>query len=182
MVFSRFVSGALQPRASLSFGTIVRLLFSIKACTPDYASVKQIRQAWAAMLSLAQHLALSMHLNMANALFLCATLAILVRVDTNQDIEGAVLTEEDTEIKEPEEYRVLLLNDDYTTMEFVVAVIMSVFHKGLFEATRIMLDVHRKGKGIVGTYSYDIAATKISKVHKMARENGFPLKSIMEKA
>ncbi|MDX9899551.1 MAG: ATP-dependent Clp protease adapter ClpS [Spirochaetia bacterium] len=101
---------------------------------------------------------------------------------TEKDIQGDVLIEEDIEFKEPEEYRVILLNDDYTTMEFVVAVIMSVFHKGLFEATRVMLDVHRKGKGIVGIYTYDIAATKISKVHGMARENGFPLKCIMEKA
>ncbi len=97
------------------------------------------------------------------------------------DVEGAVLTEEDTETRQPDEYRVMLLNDDFTTMEFVVAVIMSVFHRDLFEATRIMLDVHKKGKGLVGTYTYDIAATKISRVHTMARENGFPLKCTMEK-
>ncbi len=101
---------------------------------------------------------------------------------TENDIEGGVLIDEDTETREPDEYRVILLNDDYTTMEFVVAVIMSVFHKDLFEATRVMLDVHRKGRGVVGTYTYDIAATKINKVHAMARENGFPLKCIMEKA
>lgn len=101
---------------------------------------------------------------------------------TDNAIEGGVLFDEDTDTKEPDEYRVILLNDDYTTMEFVVAVIMSVFHKELLDATRIMLDVHRKGKGIVGTYTYDIAATKISRVHEMARENGFPLKCIMEKA
>ncbi|PKL09668.1 MAG: ATP-dependent Clp protease adapter ClpS [Spirochaetae bacterium HGW-Spirochaetae-7] len=98
------------------------------------------------------------------------------------DVEGAVLTEEDTETRQPDEYRVVLLNDDFTTMEFVVAVIMSVFHRDMFEATRIMLDVHKKGKGVVGTYTYDIAATKVSRVHTMARENGFPLKCIMEKA
>ena len=97
------------------------------------------------------------------------------------DVEGAVLTEEDTETRQPDEYRVMLLNDDFTTMECVVAVIMSVFHRDLFEATRIMLDVHKKGKGLVGTYTYDIAATKISRVHTMARENGFPLKCTMEK-
>ncbi|HUW70442.1 MAG TPA: ATP-dependent Clp protease adapter ClpS [bacterium] len=97
-------------------------------------------------------------------------------------MEGGVLFDEDTDTKEPDEYRVILLNDDYTTMEFVVAVIMSVFHRELLDATRIMLDVHRKGKGVVGTYTYDIAATKINRVHEMARENGFPLKCIMEKA
>lgn len=101
---------------------------------------------------------------------------------TKESIETGVLTDDETEIKEPEEYRVILLNDDYTTMEFVVAVIMSVFHKDLFEATRVMLDVHKKGRGVVGVYTYDIAATKIGKVHAMARENGFPLKCIMEKA
>lgn len=101
---------------------------------------------------------------------------------TENDIEGGVLFDEDTDTKEPDEYRVILLNDDYTTMEFVVAVIMSVFHRELLDATRIMLDVHRKGKGVVGTYTYDIAATKINRVHEMARENGFPLKCIMEKA
>ncbi len=101
---------------------------------------------------------------------------------TENDIEGGILTQEDTETREPDEYRVILLNDDFTTMEFVVAVIVSVFHKDLFEATRVMLDVHRKGRGVVGTYTYDIAATKISKVHAMARENGFPLKCTMEKA
>ncbi|HOZ72971.1 MAG TPA: ATP-dependent Clp protease adapter ClpS [Spirochaetales bacterium] len=101
---------------------------------------------------------------------------------TENDIEGGVLADEETDVREPEEYRVILLNDDYTTMEFVVAVIMSVFHKDLFEATRVMFDVHRKGRGVVGTYTYDIAATKVHKVHEMARENGFPLKCVMEKA
>lgn len=101
---------------------------------------------------------------------------------TKNETEGGVLFDEDTDTKEPDEYRVILLNDDYTTMEFVVAVIMSVFHRELLDATRIMLDVHRKGKGVVGTYTYDIAATKINRVHEMARENGFPLKCIMEKA
>jgi len=103
-------------------------------------------------------------------------------VITDKDVEGDILLEEDTETREPDEYRVILLNDDYTTMEFVVAVIMSVFHKDLFEATRVMLDVHRKGRGVVGVYTYDIATTKINKVHAMARENGFPLKCTMEKA
>jgi len=103
-------------------------------------------------------------------------------VATKNETEGGVLFDEDTDTKEPDEYRVILLNDDYTTMEFVVAVIMSVFHRELLDATRIMLDVHRKGKGVVGTYTYDIATTKINRVHEMARENGFPLKCIMEKA
>jgi ATP-dependent Clp protease adaptor protein ClpS len=100
----------------------------------------------------------------------------------NSGTEGEVLTRTDEELKEPEEYRVLLLNDDYTTMEFVVTVLMTVFHKPLPESTRIMLDVHKKGKGTVGVYSYDLAVTKINQVHQLARQNGFPLKCTMEKA
>jgi ATP-dependent Clp protease adaptor protein ClpS len=88
------------------------------------------------------------------------------------EIEGRVATRVEEELKEPEEYRVLLFNDDFTTMEFVVSVLMTVFHKPLPEATTIMLDVHKKGRGLVGVYSYD----------QLARQNGFPLKCTMEKA
>lgn len=83
-------------------------------------------------------------------------------------------------IKRPSMYKVIIYNDDYTTMDFVVEVIMRVFHKSNVEATKIMLDVHNLGKGIVGIYSYDIASSKISKVNKMARSEGFPLKLSME--
>jgi ATP-dependent Clp protease adaptor protein ClpS len=100
----------------------------------------------------------------------------------NTGLEGEVLTRTDEEPKEPDEYSVLLLNDDYTTMEFVVTVLMTVFHKSLPDSTKIMLDVHKKGKGTVGIYSYDIAVTKINQVHQLARQNGFPLKCTMEKA
>lgn len=85
-------------------------------------------------------------------------------------------------IKEPEDYRVVLLNDDYTTMDFVVMVLAVVFHKKLEDANRIMLDVHKKGRGIVGKYPWDIAVTKVEQVHAMARENEFPLKCIVEPA
>jgi ATP-dependent Clp protease adaptor protein ClpS len=97
-------------------------------------------------------------------------------------IEGKVLTREKEEVKPPEEYRVILLNDDFTTMEFVVSVLMTVFHKPVPDATRIMLDVHKKGRGLVGVYTFDIASTKITQVHQLARQNGFPLKCTMEKA
>lgn len=99
-----------------------------------------------------------------------------------ESTEGEVLVREDEETQEPEEFRVILLNDDYTTMEFVVAVIMTVFHKGLAEATRIMLDVHKKGRGAVGVYPFDIAATKVDQVRRLAQDNGYPLKCTMEKA
>jgi ATP-dependent Clp protease adaptor protein ClpS len=91
-------------------------------------------------------------------------------------------TREDEDLKEPPMYKVILLNDNYTSMEFVVAVLMTVFHKGLPEATDIMLDVHRKGKGTVGLYPYDIAATKVGQVHALARQNEYPLKCDIEEA
>ncbi|TYQ15909.1 UNVERIFIED_CONTAM: ATP-dependent Clp protease adaptor protein ClpS [Acetivibrio alkalicellulosi] len=80
----------------------------------------------------------------------------------------------------PKMYRVILLNDDYTTMEFVVEILISIFHKTATEATKIMLDVHEKGKGIVGVYTYDIAKTKIMQVEQIAKEREFPLVSVME--
>lgn len=79
-------------------------------------------------------------------------------------------------------YRVLLHNDDYTTMEFVVYVLMQVFHKSAEEATRIMLNVHKQGIGMCGLYIYEVAETKVETVIRMARENGHPLKCTMEKA
>lgn len=87
----------------------------------------------------------------------------------------------DEEIEEPDLYRVLLHNDHYTTMDFVVEVIVRVFHKPVLEATRIMLDVHRKGKGLVGIFPYDIAVTKQELVLQMARAREFPLKCTVEK-
>ncbi len=86
------------------------------------------------------------------------------------------------QLKEPEEFRVILLNDDYTAMEFVVAVLVSVFHKDHLEANRIMLDVHRKGRGMVGSYPWDIATTKAEQVHAMAREQEYPLRCMVEQA
>ncbi|MDR2767195.1 MAG: ATP-dependent Clp protease adapter ClpS [Treponema sp.] len=98
-------------------------------------------------------------------------------------IDGTELVRKRREkIKEPEEYRVILLNDDYTTMEFVVKVLMVVFHKKEEDAVHIMLDVHQKGKGIVGVYPYDLAFTKANQVHAMARKAEFPLKCVVEKA
>jgi ATP-dependent Clp protease adaptor protein ClpS len=85
-------------------------------------------------------------------------------------------------LKEPEEYRVILLNDNYTTMEFVVAVLISIFQKSEGEAKRIMLDVHRKGRGTVGFYPWDIAQTKAAQVHAEAGRRGFPLRCLVEQA
>jgi ATP-dependent Clp protease adaptor protein ClpS len=85
------------------------------------------------------------------------------------------------EFKEPDDYQVVLLNDNYTTMDFVVEVLMSVFHKNTLDAERIMMDIHRKVKGILVLYTYDIALTKANQVHELAREKEFPLRCIVEK-
>lgn len=91
-----------------------------------------------------------------------------------------ILEDVDEEVVEPPLYRVILHNDHYTTMDFVVEVIVRVFHKPVLEATRIMLDVHRKGKGLVGKFPYDIAVTKRDQVTAMARARDFPLKCTIE--
>ena len=87
----------------------------------------------------------------------------------------------DEDINEPSMFRVLLHNDDYTTMEFVVHVLMLVFRKPLEEATQIMLNVHHRGIGVCGIYPFEVAETKVDTVTKLARENGHPLKCTMEK-
>jgi ATP-dependent Clp protease adaptor protein ClpS len=92
--------------------------------------------------------------------------------------EGGVKDEQ--EIQEPKLYRVILHNDDYTTMDFVIEILISVFHKPVAAATRIMLDVHKKGKGVCGVYYYDIAATKAAQVHALAQKREFPLKCSLE--
>jgi ATP-dependent Clp protease adaptor protein ClpS len=96
--------------------------------------------------------------------------------DTEQ--EPASRTEEET--IEPSMYRVMLHNDDYTTMAFVVQILLAIFHKSIEDATRIMLKVHTEGIGLCGIYPHDVAETKVSSVLAAARDNGFPLKCTME--
>jgi ATP-dependent Clp protease adaptor protein ClpS len=91
-------------------------------------------------------------------------------------------TQTDKELQEPKWFRVILHNDDYTSMDFVIEVLITVFHKPAMEATRIMLDVHKKRMGICGTYTYDIASTKVAQVHQLARRREFPLKCSLEEA
>ncbi len=95
---------------------------------------------------------------------------------------SGIQIEESTRVKKPKMYRVMLHNDHYTTMDFVVEVLIAVFSKQPAEATRIMLEVHNRGKGMCGVFTYDIAATKASQVHKMARAREFPLKCSVEEA
>ena len=91
-----------------------------------------------------------------------------------------LLTRNEEELKEPKEYVVVLLNDDYTTREFVVEVLQLIFHKNPEEATRIMLNVHHQGRGVVGFYSWDIAQTKADQVHAIAKQYDYPLKCVVE--
>jgi ATP-dependent Clp protease adaptor protein ClpS len=97
------------------------------------------------------------------------------------EVEESVESETEQDVEEPPMYRGMLLNDDYTTMEFVVDVLVYVFQKSPEEATRIMLNVHRSGVGVCGIYPFEIAETKVNTVETLARENGFPLKCIMER-
>ncbi len=85
-------------------------------------------------------------------------------------------------LKHPRRFKVLLHNDDYTTMEFVVWVLQSVFHHDETTATEIMLHVHHNGIGVAGVYAYDIAETRVKQVEALAREHEFPLRSSMEEA
>ena len=93
----------------------------------------------------------------------------------------AVITRTRTQTKKPDMYRVLLLNDDYTPMEFVIVVLRKYFHKGQEEATRIMLHVHQNGVGECGVYTYEVAETKVTQVMDYARKHQHPLQCIMEK-
>ncbi len=120
----------------------------------------------------------------------------LVRVEAGKNIKnvaGYKMSQTDTDISiqsslqelnkttKPPMYKVIILNDDYTTMDFVVEILMKIFRKSLEKATKIMLNVHREGKGICGLYTHEIAETKIETVHMLAQEQGFPLRCTMEK-
>jgi ATP-dependent Clp protease adaptor protein ClpS len=91
-------------------------------------------------------------------------------------------TRTEKKLKQPPLYRVLLHNDDYTTMEFVVHVLQSIFNHAEAEATQIMLHVHRKGIGVAGVYTREVAETKIDQVHALARTHEFPLRCSMDEA
>jgi ATP-dependent Clp protease adaptor protein ClpS len=100
--------------------------------------------------------------------------------DVERSTGGEVLERTKQEIRRPELFKVLLLNDDYTTMEFVVEVLETIFHKQPAEAFRIMMMVHTQGKGLCGVYPHEIAETKVETVISVARDHGFPLKAALE--
>ena len=96
--------------------------------------------------------------------------------------ESGVLTKTKSKTQRPPLYKVLLLNDDYTPMEFVVMVLKRFFHMDLEQATRVMLHVHQKGVGVCGIFPYEIAETKVNQVMDFARQNQHPLQCTLEKA
>ena len=93
----------------------------------------------------------------------------------------AVITRTKPKVKKPSLYRVLLLNDDYTPMEFVVHVLERFFNKNREEATRIMWHVHQKGVGVCGVFTYEVAETKVAQVMELSRRNQHPLQCTMER-
>lgn len=95
-------------------------------------------------------------------------------IDINEELETRLA------LDEPTQYKVLLHNDDYTSMEFVVEILMHVFHKSLSDSEKIMLEIHHVGKGTCGIFTYEIAETKVHQVKELARSNGFPLLATME--
>ena len=97
------------------------------------------------------------------------------------DVDGDSQCLVEGKIKEPERYSVLLRNDDYTSMEFVVAVLCDIFRKTVDEATAIMLNVHQKGVGQCGVYTFEVAEAKVRSVERRARAAGYPLRCTMEK-
>lgn len=104
--------------------------------------------------------------------------------DSGQDGGGQVgiATKTRAKPKKPSQFKVLMLNDDYTPMEFVVMVLKRIFHMDLEQATRVMLHVHQKGVGVCGIFPYEIAETKVNQVMDFARQNQHPLQCTLEKA
>jgi len=101
--------------------------------------------------------------------------------DRDEEGRTGLVTKTRPKTKKPSLYKVLLLNDDYTPMEFVVHVLEKYFSKGRDEATRIMLHVHHKGVGVCGVYTYEVAETKVTQVMDFSRQHGHPLQCTMEK-
>ncbi|WP_200762607.1 ATP-dependent Clp protease adaptor ClpS [Nitrosophilus alvini] len=95
-------------------------------------------------------------------------------------VKREIKEKSEVQVKEPKLFKVFLLNDDYTTMDFVVEILCDIFHKSYEEAIEIMLIVHKNGKGLCGIYTYEIAETKIDEVHRRAKVNEFPLRAVME--
>ena len=98
------------------------------------------------------------------------------------EIIAVLIPKEKEELKEPRRFKVIILNDDYTPMEFVVMVLKRFFGMDLEQATRVMLHVHQKGVGVCGIFPYEVAETKVNQVMDFARQNQHPLQCTLEKA
>ena len=94
----------------------------------------------------------------------------------------ATINKERVKVKKPRDYKVVMHNDDFTTMEFVVNILMTIFKKDINTSNKIMMDVHKLGKGIVGIQPYDMATTKVAMALEMAKEEGFPFNITIEEA
>ena len=97
-----------------------------------------------------------------------------------EDREGQVATRERPKVERPPRFKVILYNDDYTPMEFVVMLLEHLFRRPPVEATQLMLQIHRGGKGVAGVYVLEVAETKAATVHKLAEERGYPLQAGVE--
>ena len=100
--------------------------------------------------------------------------------DTSHKTGDLVLERTEKQTKEPARFKVLLINDDYTTMDFVVEVLETVFHRTPAEAFRIMMQVHTQGKGLCGVYTFEVAETKVTKTMSLAKAQQFPLQLSIE--
>lgn len=99
---------------------------------------------------------------------------------TERDREGGAAVEERKKVERPQRFKVILFNDDYTRMEFVVELLEQVFGMGPAQATQLMLQIHRAGQGVAGLYVLEVAETKAATVHRVAEENGYPLRAGIE--
>lgn len=95
-------------------------------------------------------------------------------------VRGETRSDTRTRIREPKRYQVIMHNDDYTPMDFVVEILMDIFHKGEEEATMLMMTVHKSGKAAVGSYSYDMAVTKQQAAQQRAQDEGYPFRMTVE--
>jgi len=99
-----------------------------------------------------------------------------------ENTHTGIVTKEKVRVKKPSMFKVLLLNDDYTPMDFVIEVLEKFFHKKRHQATEIMLNVHNKGMGVCGVYTHEVAETKVTAVNEYARQNEYPLQCTTDKA
>jgi len=107
---------------------------------------------------------------------------MLVMAERHEQTDNAVKERDEVKNQEPKLYNVILLNDDYTTMEFVLQILETLFQKSPAEAFGIMMQVHRNGRGLAGVYTWEVAETKADKVASMATEAGYPLRATIEEA